>query len=128
MSSADISSSSSFFDSGFLLCYISQSSMSEFISSQTFSYLVYSVLTILIVSLITLVIKKIVNRSIKDIKKQHTIRKLNIYISTVIAILVIALIWARAVTSVTTIIGFLEAGLTLALHQPSPPSRAGCSS
>lgn len=92
--------------------------MREFISSQTFNYLVYSLLTILIVTLITLLIKKIVNRSIKDLKKQHTIRKFTIYIATVIAILVIALIWARRVTSVTTIIGFLGAGLTLALHQP----------
>lgn len=77
-----------------------------------------SFLTILISYLLTAFIIRIINRSISDLKKRHTARKYIIYTATFICIFIIILVWIRRGASLTTIIGFLGAGLTLALHQP----------
>lgn len=77
-----------------------------------------SFFTILISYLLTAFIIRIINRNISDLKKRYTARKYVIYTATFICIFIIILVWIRRGASLTTIIGFLGAGLTLALHQP----------
>jgi len=92
--------------------------MSEFISSPVFMNLVFSLLIIIVTYLLTFLIIRMINRGVSDLKKRYSARKYTIYIATFLSLVIIVFIWIKRVASITTLIGFMGAGLTLALHQP----------
>lgn len=92
--------------------------MSEFISSPVFMNLVFSLLIIIVTYLLTFLIIRMINHGVSDLKKRYSARKYTIYIATFLSLVIIVFIWIKRVASITTLIGFMGAGLTLALHQP----------
>jgi len=80
--------------------------------------LIFSFVVIIVTYLLTFLIIRLINRGMSDLKKRYSARKYTIYIATFLSLVVIVFIWIKRVTSITTMIGFLGAGLTLALHQP----------
>ena len=83
--------------------------------------LIYKILatfgSLLIIFLIAALLIKLINRKIVEPKRQHTIRKITLYIASGVAILVISRVWLQQMASVTTIISAVAAGAVLALHQ-----------
>jgi len=92
--------------------------MRNLLSSPVFIKIIMSVIAILAAVLITQLLKRLINRGIKDIKRQYEARKAIVYVLSLLSFLAVILIWVEGTWSITTIIGFLGAGLTLALHQP----------
>lgn len=86
--------------------------------SPVFIKIILSVVVVLAAFLITQLLKRLINRGIKDIKRQYEARKAIVYVLSLLCFLAILLIWMERTWSVTTLIGFVGAGLTLALHQP----------
>lgn len=91
--------------------------MNEFLSSPTAYNIYYSIATILIVYTLASIIIRIINRQIDDIKKRHQARKIAYYVSSIVAIAIILMIWIKVFGSVAIILSAVGAGLTLALHQ-----------
>lgn len=77
-----------------------------------------SFITLVIAYLIAALTTRIINKNIKDLKKRHSARKFTVYTTTFLSILIIIPVWINKSTSLTTILGLMGAGLTLALHQP----------
>ena len=77
-----------------------------------------SFITLVIAYLIAALTTRIINKNIKDLKKRHSARKFTVYTATFLSILIIIPVWINKSTSLTTILGLMGAGLTLALHQP----------
>jgi small-conductance mechanosensitive channel len=92
--------------------------MKELLASPYFQKGLLSLITLVIAYLIASLTTKIINKNIKDLKKQHSARKFTVYIATFLSILIIIPVWINKSTSLTTILGLMGAGLTLALHQP----------
>lgn len=80
--------------------------------------LVFSLLVIIATYLLTFLIIRMINRGVSDLKKRYSARKYTIYVATFLSLVVIVFIWIKRATSITTLVGFMGAGLTLALHQP----------
>ena len=76
-----------------------------------------SVVVILICYLISYLLIRVINRSIKDLKRRHQVRKAGIYIVSILAIVFILSIWVKQVGSLATFVSVVGAGVTLALHQ-----------
>ena len=72
---------------------------------------------ILICYLISYLLIRVINRSIKDLKRRHQVRKAGIYIVSILAIVFILSIWVKQVGSLATFVSVVGAGVTLALHQ-----------
>jgi len=92
--------------------------MKELLASPYFQKGLISFITLIIAYLIAALTTKIINKNIKDLKKRHSARKFTIYTATFLSIMIIIPIWINKSTSLTTILGLMGAGLTLALHQP----------
>ncbi|MCK5214512.1 MAG: mechanosensitive ion channel family protein [Candidatus Omnitrophica bacterium] len=60
---------------------------------------------------------KIINKRVNDIKVRHTIRKNTIYLINIILICSVFLIWVQNINSITLLLGFMSAGLALALQE-----------
>lgn len=73
--------------------------------------------SLLIIFLLAALLIKLINRKIIESKRQHTVRKITLYIASGIAILVVSRVWLQQMASVTTIISAVAAGAVLALHQ-----------
>jgi len=92
--------------------------MKELLASPYFQKGLISFITLVIAYLIAALTTRIINKNIKDLKKRHSARKFTIYTATFLSILIIIPVWINKSTSLTTILGLMGAGLTLALHQP----------
>ncbi len=92
--------------------------MKELLASPYFQKGLLSFITLVIAYLIAALTTKIINKNIKDLKKRHSARKFTVYTATFLSILIIIPVWINKSTSLTTILGLMGAGLTLALHQP----------
>jgi len=92
--------------------------MKELLASPYFQKGLISFITLIIAYLIAALTTRIINKNIKDLKKRHSARKFTIYTATFLSILIIIPVWINKSTSLTTILGLMGAGLTLALHQP----------
>ena len=73
--------------------------------------------SLLVIFLLAVLLIKLINRKIVEPKRQHTGRKIILYVTIGIAILVVSRIWFQQMGSVTTIISAVAAGTVLALHQ-----------
>ncbi|WP_027339289.1 mechanosensitive ion channel family protein [Halonatronum saccharophilum] len=76
-----------------------------------------SVGVVLLTYLIAIWIIRLINKKIEDYKHRHQARRYTYYLSTLLTIIIIIIIWADQSEAITTYIGFLSAGLALALHQ-----------
>lgn len=92
--------------------------MKELLASPYFQKGLISFITLVIAYLIAALTTRIINKNIKDLKKRYSARKFTVYTATFLSILIIIPIWINKSTSLTTILGLMGAGLTLALHQP----------
>jgi small-conductance mechanosensitive channel len=92
--------------------------MKELLASPLFQKGLLSLITLVIAYLIAALTTRIINKNIKDLKKRHSARKFTVYTATFLSILIIIPVWINKSTSLTTILGLMGAGLTLALHQP----------
>jgi len=79
--------------------------------------IVASLGVLLVISLLAFLIIRIVNQRVTELKRQHIIRKITLYISTGVALLIISSIWIKQMGSVTTVLSATAAGAVLALHQ-----------
>lgn len=62
-------------------------------------------------------IVRLINSRIEDYKRRHQARRSTYYLITAIVIVSMIFIWTKRPKSITTYLGFLSAGLALALHQ-----------
>ncbi|AGB41693.1 small-conductance mechanosensitive channel [Halobacteroides halobius DSM 5150] len=66
---------------------------------------------------LTWIIIKLINQRVDNFKLRHSARRWTYYLLFFITIIILIFIWLKRTISLTTYIGFLSAGLTLALHQ-----------
>lgn len=74
-----------------------------------------SLLAILVTYLIVVLVRRLIRKVVHEPAARYPLNKRISYISFVIAIVVIAMIWAESLGSLTTMLGLLSAGLALAL-------------
>ncbi|MBL7068449.1 MAG: mechanosensitive ion channel family protein [Candidatus Omnitrophica bacterium] len=74
-----------------------------------------SVALVLFVYLIMLAIIRIVNRRMSDLKRRHSTRKATLYIATLLALVIISIIWIENLRTVSVVISVIGAGLVVAL-------------
>ena len=77
-----------------------------------------SILAFLIIYLIVLLVRRLVRRVISDPAARYRINKKLFYFSFLLTIVVIVMIWAESLGSLTTMLGLFSAGLALALKDP----------
>jgi small-conductance mechanosensitive channel len=88
----------------------------EIILSPYFLKTAQSIVFVLIVYFISLQAIKIVNRSGIDLKTKHKVRKLILYISTAINLLILGLIWVKNIRTFSILLSVIGAGLVIALQ------------
>ena len=76
-----------------------------------------TVLIFLVGYLLIITFIKFINRSVKDIKARHMMRKNMVYVVTFTGFLAIAFTWIQNISYLTIFLGFAGAGLTLALQE-----------
>ncbi|MGM0378455.1 MAG: mechanosensitive ion channel family protein [Bacillota bacterium] len=81
---------------------------SKFITSIVFFISIY---------IITQILNFIINKRINNVKKKHLLRKWLYYFMVITFILFSFELWSNNNISITTILGYISAGLALALHQ-----------
>jgi small-conductance mechanosensitive channel len=91
--------------------------MLDFLQSPIVLKVAFSILSILVAYVLSAIIIRIITKSVKDLKRMYTARKIVIYVATVVCMVAILFIWVERTTSLVTILGAVAAGLTLALHQ-----------
>ena len=77
----------------------------------------YTLLAIYIIYFLAYLIRRFINAHIQDLKRRHKMRKVTFYCATLVLIIILIEIWTTAIPSFTTLIGFVGAGLALALHE-----------
>lgn len=77
-----------------------------------------SLLAILVIYLLALLTRRVVRKAVSDPAARYPVNKRIFYISLIVALVIIAMIWAESLTSLTTMLGLLSAGLALALKDP----------
>ncbi|WP_408955856.1 mechanosensitive ion channel family protein [Natroniella sp. ANB-PHB2] len=65
---------------------------------------------------ITFWVIRFINSKVDDFKRRHRSRRYTYYLATLITFMILVLIWADRTDTITTYLGFLSAGLALALH------------
>ncbi len=77
-----------------------------------------SVLAILVMYFVVLLVRRIVKKTIADPTARYRTNKRVFYTSVFVTVIIIAMIWAESIGSITTMLGLLSAGLALALKDP----------
>jgi len=79
---------------------------------------VWQTLFVLLVAyVISFMLVTFINRSVKDIKAKHIVRKNIVYVISLTIFIIIFFIWVQDLKSITLILGFASAGLALALQE-----------
>ncbi len=76
-----------------------------------------TVAVFLIAYLLLFVVVRVINRRVADIKVRHTLRKQTVYVINFLFIIGLILIWLQNIGSITILLGFVSAGLALALQE-----------
>ena len=79
--------------------------------------LVTSIIFFISIYFITQIINLLINKKVKNVKKKHLLRKWLYYLMVIIFMLFSFELWSNKDLSITTILGYVSAGLALALHQ-----------
>ena len=82
------------------------------------SKILESILAILVIYLLAIFLRRIIRKTVTDPAAKYLVNKKIFYISLVVVVVIIAMIWAESLGSLTTMIGLLSAGLALALKDP----------
>ncbi len=77
-----------------------------------------SILAVLIIYSLAVLLRRIIRRTVSDPSARYLVNKRIFYISLIVVVVIIAMIWAESLGSLTTMIGLLSAGLALALKDP----------
>ncbi|MFB6356564.1 MAG: mechanosensitive ion channel family protein [bacterium] len=85
------------------------------IAFPTISRLLVSVICILGGLLVNRYIIRLVNRNMENANRRHVFRKITHYSTTVLVLLILLFIWIQHLAFLTAIIGFVAAGLAIAL-------------
>ncbi|RKZ31722.1 mechanosensitive ion channel family protein [bacterium] len=80
--------------------------------------LLASVLAVAVVYILTRIIYRLLDKWVRDAKALYAARKRTVYGATVLAIILVATIWAQVVSGFTTFLGIIGAGVALALKDP----------
>ncbi|MCK8827160.1 mechanosensitive ion channel family protein [Natroniella acetigena] len=78
--------------------------------------ILFSVGAIVFNYFITFWVIRFINNKVDDFKRRHRSRRYTYYLATLINFVILVLIWADRTGTITTYLGFLSAGLALALH------------
>ncbi|MFC1556036.1 mechanosensitive ion channel family protein [candidate division KSB1 bacterium] len=78
--------------------------------------LVASFVIIIIFILLRKISKRIMFKNVKDTKVRYRWQKIIVYITTILPLIIIALIWFQNVRSIATYFGIISAGLAIALR------------
>ena len=84
---------------------------------QTQNSVVDTIVYILIAYFLLLLLVKIINKRVRDVKARHALRKNTIYFINLLLLLAIFLTWIQKINSFTILLGFVSAGLALALQE-----------
>jgi len=90
--------------------------MKEIFYSPYFIKIAESIFFILVIYFLSLQTIKIINRSGFDLKTKHKIRKLILYISTIINLIILGVIWVRNIRTFSILLSVVGAGLVIALQ------------
>lgn len=60
---------------------------------------------------------KLINNKVDNFKRRHQARRYTYYLTTLTVIIIFVFLWSKKPETLTTYLGFLSAGLALALHQ-----------
>ena len=66
---------------------------------------------------VLIVLIKIINKRIRDIRSRHMARKNTVYVINLLLVVGIIFIWLQNINSLTILLGFISAGLALALQE-----------
>ncbi|MFC2156745.1 mechanosensitive ion channel family protein [Acidobacteriota bacterium] len=91
--------------------------MPDLFLNTTIQKIFSSVVVILVCYFISYLMIRVINRSVKDLKRRHQVRKAGIYLISILAIVLILSIWVKRIGSLATFVSVVGAGVTLALHQ-----------
>jgi len=91
-------------------------SMKDLVSSPYFFKIAQSIFSIFVVYFLILQAIKIVNRSSLDLRTKHKIRKLILYISTAVNLVILSLIWVKNIRTFSILLSVIGAGLVIALQ------------
>ncbi len=75
-----------------------------------------TIISFLIIYSIAFLIVKLINKKVENYRLRHKSRRFSYYFATALSILAIIMIWTELTNSIATYIGFLSAGLALALR------------
>lgn len=76
-----------------------------------------SIVVVFTIYLIGFLVVRFINSKVDDFKRRHQARRITYYIGLFIIMIFMLLIWLERPSTLTTYLGFLSAGLALALHQ-----------
>ncbi|MCK8823653.1 mechanosensitive ion channel family protein [Fuchsiella alkaliacetigena] len=79
--------------------------------------LAFSAIVIFLAYLLAFGIVRFINIKIENLKKRHRTRRYIYYVTTGLALIVLALIWLEQTANFVTYLGFISAGVALALHE-----------
>ena len=88
----------------------------ELLENDLFFQMVITIVAIVIVYIIAFLAVKVINKKVENYRLRHKSRRFSYYFATLISILVVIMIWTELTDSIATYIGFLSAGLALALR------------
>jgi len=71
----------------------------------------------LIAYLLLFILVRVINRRVDDIKTRHSLRKKTVYTINFLFLITVILIWLQNIGSITILLGFISAGLALALQE-----------
>lgn len=86
-------------------------------NNSIYNKLIFTIITILIIYLSSVIIRKIIDKKVSDVKIKHLTRRWIRYARVIFIIIILMIIWVEDTGSITSFIGFLSAGIALALHQ-----------
>jgi small-conductance mechanosensitive channel len=86
-------------------------------TSDTTFRTIKSILLVLVVFGSAFICVQVINRRVEDLRRRHILRKLVYYISTVIAVILVAHFWIQELSQLTTFLSVFAAGLAVALHE-----------
>lgn len=87
-------------------------------SGEIQSKILLSILIILIISTIYRLISRFISKNIEDTQSFYKMKKTSNYITVMLGIIIIALVWSEQLKSIITILGIFSAGLAIALKDP----------
>ncbi len=88
----------------------------ELLENELFFEVLITIISFVIIYTIAFLTVKVINKKVENYRLRHKSRRFTYYFATLISALVVIMIWTELTDSIATYIGFLSAGLALALR------------